>query len=608
MSARRLSALFLIFLTGLAPAAASAEDAPASQVTISLDRLVFLDGYYRATFTTSGVCAAASDAVQVLEATCGTGVTDSSIGTVRMAKLGFDASRRVEAVPSDVPFLETGQAAAREQLDRVIVRVHEAGDLRVEVSATPAGGLDPTPVGGSASTGGTIQGRSAVWSVPDAAAGTHEFSVRFAPDAPAGFTGTFVPQVIVTRTVSSERLLDHVGAPPPPMSPVAVRRKSTLVMEQHVAPGYGPPAAGTQPYVAARDALPVSFEGQAWLDASGAYNAPASGAVAAAAMGSLEELAPGSVGVIDTAAIMTSRPWIPGAEKIRAFPTLRRDPETNDVSILDHTVTTATPTALEIPVPQGPAAGTFWDGDSAVVGVVAGIGELSADREAEPQNDLGTVHADWNGNSSVAWSGLWANNAPGGEPNAVNYAKYKRDVENGALGAAGYPGGYGPFPVTAMTSATIPVIARGGDIDNRGGSLREGSPVTIRVPQGHSFAGAGTFTFWMAETGYRHTQSSSPEGLTITPQMDPGGVWMESSQNGYDRDWANLHIVTVFSTELGRQIDGGLLAESAVVVPEGARGAVDFLGVDGSSIRRRLSPGEWRVTLSPEGLSVSSLR
>jgi hypothetical protein len=144
-------------------------------------------------------------------------------------------------------------------------------------------------------------------------------------------------------------------------------------------------------------------------------------------------------------------------------------------------------------------------------------------------------------------------------------------------------------------------------MDTRGGSLREGKPVTIRIPAGHSFAGAGTFTFWMAETKYKFVQTSSPQGLTITPQMDTGGVWMESTQNGYDRDWANLHVVTVFSTELGRSIDGGMIAESAVIVPEGARAAVDFLDVNGASIHRNLFPGEWRVTLSPDGLTISPL-
>lgn len=607
MRARGLLPLVLALTAGFSPTLASADPLPTSETTVSIDRMVFPDGYYRADFTTNGACAPASDAVQVLTSSCGSGVDDSSSGTVRMAKLGFDASRRVEAVPSDVPLLETGQAAAREQLDRVIVRLHEAGDLRLVISGAQAGGLDPQPVAGSASTGGTITDRSATWTMANAAPGMYSFSVRFAPGAPAGFAGTFVPKVVVARTASGNRLLDHLGGPPPPMSPLAVQRTTTLVMAQHIAPAYGPPVAGTQPYVAARDPLPASFEAQAWLDASGAYNAQASGIVTAASIGSLEELAPGSVGVVDTAAILTSRPWIPGAEKVRAFPSVRRDAETGEVSILDSTVTTATPTTVEIPVPQGPAAGTFWDGDSAVVGAVAGIGELSVDREADPQNDQGRVHADWNGNRSVTWSGLWANNLPGGEPNALNYAKYKRDAENAALGAAGFPGGYGPFPVIATTAATIPVIAKGGDMDSRGGSLREGNPVTISVPNGHTFSGAGTFTFWMAETKYKHVQSSSPQGLTITPQMEPGGVWMESTQNGYDRDWANLHVVTVFSTELGRQIDGGMIAESAVVVPEGARGAVDFLDAEGSTTHRSLSPGHWSVTLSPEGISVSPL-
>jgi hypothetical protein len=605
---RLLLALLALAAAAIAPAAAAPSVIPSADVRVEIDRMVYPDGYYRATFTTRGACVPASDAVQVLTANCGDPVSeDVSSGTVRMAKLGFDVSRRVEAAPSDLPALETSQAVAREQLEHILVRVHEAGGLRVEVGGSPSGGLDPQPVTGSASSGGTITGRSAVWTIPSAAAGLHEFMVRFTPGAPAGFAGTYLPKVTVTRTVTDSRLLDHVGAPPPPMSPVGVQRVSTLVMAQHVGPAYGPPVAGTQAFVPTSQPFPASFEGEAWLDASGSYNGTASGLVKAAEIGSLDDIAPGSVGFVDTAAIMTSRPWIPGSDKVTAWPTIRRDPETNYVSILDHTVSTATPTALEIPVPQGPTAGTFWDGDAAIVGAVAGIGELSADRDADPQNPGGQIVADWGGQTSVAWSGLWANNVPGGEPNALNYAKYKRDVENAALGAAGFPGGYGPYPVYAMTAATIPVIARGGDIDNAGGTMLEGKPVKVRVPAGRTFAAAGTFTFWMPATKYKFTQASSPDGITITPQMDTGGVWMESTQDGYDRDWANLHVVVVFSTEMGRQFDGGMLAESSVVVPPGARAAVDFLRANGSSLHRRLSPGTWSVTLSPEGLTADRI-
>lgn len=601
MHARRLLPLLLVLVS--APATASADVSPSAEVRVSIDRLVFPDGYYGADFTTNGACAPPSDGVQVVTASCGGGATDTSSGTLRMAKLGFDVSRRVEAAPSDLPVLETGQAMAREQLDRVLVRVRETGDLRVEISGSPAGGLDPRPVGGSASSGGTITDRSVVWTVANAATGMHEFSVRFAPGAPAGFAGTFIPNVTVTRTASSDRLLDHVGGPPPPVWPVAVQRTSTLVMAQHVAPANGPPIGGTRPYAPTDDAFPGSFETQAWLDANGAYNAQAQGIVKASSVGLFDEIAPGSVGVVDTAAILNSRPYIPGSDKVRVIPGIQRDPDTGAIYRFSHDVQTATPTALELPLPHGPAAGTFFDGDSALVGAVAGLGELSADGEASPRNDTGRIVADWDGSRSVAWSGLWANNLPAGEPNALNYAKYKRDVENAALTAAGYPGGYGPYPLTAMTAATIPVVAEGGDID----TAREGQPFTVRVPEGHSFAGAGTFTFWMSETNYRFASDSSPDGLTITPRMDPGGVWMESTENGYDRDWANLHVVVVFSTEYGRPFDGGSVAESVVVVPDGARGAVDFLDAEGGAIHRNLPPGEWRVTLSPDGVNVSAL-
>ncbi|MDQ3991603.1 MAG: hypothetical protein M3245_04755, partial [Actinomycetota bacterium] len=238
-----LSLLVLLVLPGW-PAAAQPSAAPTAEVSVSIDRMVFPDGVYRAAFATEGACVPATDAVRVLEATCGdpTG-PDASAGTVRMARLGFDAFRRVDAGRADLPVAETALAAAPEQFVRVRVQVKETGDLRVEIAGRPEGGLDPRPVEGSASSGGQIGGRSATWTVLDAQPGVRDFSVRFAPGAPAGFAGTYAPEVTITRTASSGRLLDHVGGPPPPAWPVAVRRSNTLVMRQHVAAAAGPPVA-----------------------------------------------------------------------------------------------------------------------------------------------------------------------------------------------------------------------------------------------------------------------------------------------------------------------------------------------------------------------------
>ncbi len=602
-----LPLVLVLITTPLMTASASGLASPSANVMVSIDRMVYPDGLYRADFATTGACAPASDAVQVLAASCGDpAAANASSGTVRMVKLGFDASRRVEAVSADAPLLETRQAAASEQFDRVIVRLAEEGDLRIEISGSPADGLDPQPVAGSASSGGTIAGRSAIWTVPNAAPGTHEFSVRFSPGAPDGFAGTYVPRVTVTRTASGDRLLDHVGAPPPPVWPVMVQRTSTLVMAQHVAPTYGPPVPGTEPFVATTEPLPAAWSTEAWLDAAGTYNSAASGVVSASSVGRIEEIAPEAKDVVNVAGITVARPSIPRAEKIREFIGIDSNPDTSEILGFDHTVSTASPTTLENP-PEGPLAGTFWDGDAAIVGSVAGIGEVSGDRAGPPTSDTGTIAADWAGNASVAWSGLWANNLPSGEPNALNYARYLRDAQNAVLDAAGYEGGYGPYSTVVMTEASIPVVARGGDIDNREGSLRDGDVFTVGIPQGHTFAGALTFTVWMPETNYKYKQVVTGGDLTITPQIGSGGIWMESSRSGYDRDWANLHIVTLLSREYGREFDGGLHIESAVAVPLGARGALDVIAADGRALHRKLSPGLWRVMVTPQGLRVTSL-
>jgi hypothetical protein len=572
-------------------------------VSVSIDRMMYPDGVYRAAFSTDGACALATDAVQVLEATCGDStVTDASRGTVRMAKLGFDAFRRVDAGRADVPLLETTAGAAPEQFDLVRIQVKEPGDFRVEITGRPVDGLDPRPIEGSASSGGQISGRSAVWTIPNAQPGLLDFSVRFAPGAVPGSTVSYVPEVTVARTAPASLLLDHVGAPPPPMSPVAVQRTSTLVMRQHVAPASGPPLASSQPFIPTDDRLPTAFETSAALDGAGAYYATASGRVTATSVGHLDDIAPGALGAVDTLGITTSRPWIPGADKIEARPGITE--ENDQWTGFDLQAQTPLASDVTLLVPPGPLAGVFWDGDVAVAGAVASIGSVGADRPGQPTNGGGRLTMDWDGSAATAWSGLWANNVPFGEPNKLNYAEYKRDVENAALGAIGYPGGYGPFSVVGMTEASIPVVVQDGDLDTRGRQPVVGDPVQVRVPQGHTFGGAFTFTVWMEETAYDYELDSGPEGMTITPIMGRGGVWLESTQDGYARDWSNLHMVSVFSSEMNRNYDGEVLTQAALVVPSGAVGAVDVVDLQGVREHRELTPGLWTATVTPEGLNV----
>lgn len=616
MSARHTSLTLLLALLVASPAAFAAPSGlPAAGVTVSIDRMMYPDGIYRGSFTTTGACAPASDAVQVLEATCGDPVLpDASSGTVRMAKLGFDAFRRVDAGLADLPVLETTVAATPEQLDRVRLTVKEAGDLRVEVTGRPEGGLDPRPIAGSASSGGQITNRTVLWTVPNAQPGSLDFSVRFAPGAPAGSTtATYVPEVKITRTGSADRLLDHVGAPPPPMWPVAVQRTSTLLMRQHLAPGYGPPTVTSTPFLPTDDAFPTSFEVQAALDGAGAYDATASGRVSALAVGHLDAIAPGALGVINTISISTSHPGIPGADKFHVFPGLTR---AND-QWTGFTLDARTPLGTEVygVVPPGPLAGIFWDGDVAQAGGVAAIGDVSADREGQPANEQGRLMMDWDGSTARAWSGLWANDVPFGEPNKLQHAKYERDVVN--LVPIRTSAGYGPFSVLGMTEAALPVVVKGGDLDTTDGGTIYGEPVQVSVPQGHEFTLGLILTAQMPETAYNFDVATGPGGVTITPIMGPGGKWLESTQDGYARDWSNLHQVYMVSREMLRDFDGeltaqwtngndapGMTTQATLLVPPGAEGAIDLLDAEGVREHRRLTPGLWHVTATPDGLTA----
>jgi hypothetical protein len=598
MSGKHLPVAMLMVAIVIQPGGASAEPLPppTAAVDVSMERMLFPDGLYLAAFEVEGACPKATDDVQVLEAECDEdpGVPDRVAGTLRFARLGFDALRRVEAGDSDRPMMETAQAAAPEQLAGVHVDLREPGDLVVEIAGIQTLEVDPRPIDGSASLGGQISDRSVTWSVPSASAGVHDFAVRFAPTATAGFTGTFVPQVTVRLSSTSATLLEGGYAAVP--SPVPAQRTSTLVMRQRVAPAYGPPITRASPYVSVASPLPSAWATQLSIDAAGAYSPLASGEASVTSPGRLDDLAPGLRDVFNSMSITTLRPLIPGGDKVghQVGPLV----EDGAFTGFSSTLRTAAPSppVLSADPPQGPHAGMLWDGDAAELGVTGTAGVVKAVREGEPTDPGGVVATDWDGSMALAWSGLWANAVPGGEPNALNYGKHYWDTYYEANGFD-----VGPYAAVAIGSTTIPVVARGGDIDNRGGGTLVGETLSIPAPDGHTIGGVAMTTVFRASTRYQHDFAFGPgkRSVRITPKVGPDGVWLESTQDGYDRDWSNLHLLSLTSIERGRDYDGtGFVTETVLRVPPGAKGVVDFLDAQGRAHRTTVTPGVWQVLVT----------
>lgn len=585
---------FLVAALGVAGAPATAQEPASVSVSVAMDRMVFPDGLYRAAFRADGACISANDDVEVTVAACGTGGADVTEGTLRRAVLGFDAIRKVEALPADAPLAETAQAAAPEQLDAVSVRLREAGDLTVQIAGTPAEGVDPRPVPGSASpSSGEIADRAVTWRLPGQGPGTYLFSVRFRPGAPAGSAGTFVPEVRVELRTSSGVLLRHAGGE---VSGQA-SRVSALTMRQRVAPASGPPALSTDRFHAAPGAgpLPVTWETQVALDARGQYQSLASGDVSASTRGPFEELTPGGLGVLDTAFMTTAWYDVRGQGKAQVWMGFER---LDDGTLSGFRATVRTPPPAD---PFGLQAGgaTLWDGDTMSFGVSAGAHTLDAGRKGPPVGPEGVVAPDWNGGTVHRWSGTWANVVPAAEPNAVNPQNYLAPIY-----------GYG---VLDGIAATIPMVATGGDVDNRsGGSPESGEPAVIDLFPAECASSAIWINVFLAQTKYSAGLSSllnCPSAATLTPNVGAGGYWLRSTRDGYYRDWSNVTFLSIAATDRGQPGRDVVPVHRVVaLVPAGA--AAEALAVDvatGREYRAALTPGTWVVTLTSDGLAVDTL-
>lgn len=581
------------------PIAARAASGTSVTVSVVTDRTVYPDGLYRGAFTATGACVPASDDVAVTRSVCSDdpAVVDEAEGTVRQVSLGFDAVHRVEAAPVDVPVLETSQAAVPEQSETVLVLLRRPGDLTVRVTGQPIDGFDPRPVPGSATPSGEFGERTVTWSKPAADAGQHVFSVRFRPGAPAGHTGSFVPEVSVELKEQPKGLLDFAMGTVPSDAPVD--RTSTLMMRQVISPEYGPPAMSTTAFFPAKgsDPNPVGWEAGVAMDARGRYQSTVSGPVAATTVGSLSELAPEAVGVVSGAWIASGWYEIRGQQKAKPFMDFEFTPDGDVSGFVAAVQTSPTVDAFGL----GAGGSTIWNGDTARFGIFGGVHALNARRQGTPANDIGALRPDFGGGVTYEWSGLWANPVPGAEPNRLNPYAY----------VYGSPSPYGySYNVLHVNSATVPMVVEGGDLDNRSGGTVTGESAVIPYPPGEVAVSAIALHVYIPETNYRAEMTIRPgNAATVTPTVRPGGYWLESTRNGYDRDWSNVTYANVF-TDTGTQrplpegvalVQGGL-----ALVPPGMAGEIEAIdAATGRTERMPLGPGVWRVRFTAdEGLSA----
>lgn len=551
-------------------------------------------GVEHATFDVSGACLTSDGAVRVTERVCDE-ASSSSRGQLALARLGFRAARQVDAGQDDRSLLEVRTAAAPEQLVVVHLEVLDPGDVSVEVSGHATDDVDPKVVSGTASDDGREHDRAVVWELNDAEPGAHEFSARFAPNATTGFVGSFVPEVTISRQDTSTDLLEFVGGSVPAAG--LVERRHTLLMEQRVTDAYGePPAVAAFGYEQAGSlATPTSFSTYGTLDAQGNYHAPSAGPVSHVVESPFADIAPGATGHITAVVRSRSFPNRLGMEKadvVGSPTTWEGEPFTPEASIngLAMGLATAAPGEGTLTSPNSPWAGMLYDGDSVHYGLPVGIGGTGGGHDGLPSRVGGALGTDWDGTLALAWSATWANAAPGLEPNTLGPDPSWTD---------------GGSDVRYLASAVVPLVVTGGDIDNRDGDEPiVGDSIVVEVPSGLVMTGSSMITFGASEspTNYSWEYATDPAAgtRTITPSVGPGGYWLQSTIDGYDRRWSpHAHFVSIGARDPAHtSAQDGVVLHHDVIVSPGEQATVEAF--DAAGVRfahRQLTPGAWQVQI-----------
>lgn len=517
----------------LLPGAAGSAAPRTATTRLTIDRLTYVDGTYRAR-THGG-----------------------------FAWLGFDAARSSEAVGSDVPGTRTSQTAVPgavpEHFESLTLDLGRPGDLTVVMIGRHTGTANPRAVPGSASGNGDTKGRRVTWRIEDAEPGTYTFSALFKPRAFEPNLGTFLPESRVTLTTG----------------PVAAR----LVLEQHVAPVYGPPAmyAG-RPHASNH---PVAHPDEWAADPS--YVAEGNYSWATGRVGAVRESSLGALTGVDdftTGSMGSGMSYPLTGPKVNTFMDFTYGRGFRVTGFL-HGVVTADALGEFIPLDTYPTGGTIYDGDSATFGIGMSAASVHSREKRKPRDDHGRLGWDWDGAWAEAWSTKDEQMAPATDRTAIQ-------------------------PVLQQESVLY-VRASGGDVDNRDGTTAvKGRRWILDLPD-HEFGFIFSGASYPPETKYRTRAGFTEDGrFFMRPTIRPGGYMLEGTTDEYFRDWqaAELLSVGLFGTQ--PEEDPG--ARRLFTFAPGTKGAIVAATTLGRIERFVVAPGTWELTGTRAGFELRALR
>jgi hypothetical protein len=524
---------------------------------------------------------------------------------VTEALLGFDVARSVDA-GSAIDGAAVSSASAPAQTAVATVRLHQPGALTVTVEAASANGVAPTPVPGSANEGAVATEKGFIWELPDAAPGDFEFSALFTPNPEPGWVGQFEPKVTVSLRRTTTRL-EALGSDID--LPLPIELVTTALLPQRVTPIQGPPAIAADDLMVAEGepGVPQNFMALQHLEGRGAYNSTALGDVTGG-FGDIpfNEIAPGAGLGANTAASSYTDLFVTGQRKSDAeFHVTGTDEQWTGMSFSMSTAEAtrgeaANPAAVAAP---GVAGGTIWDGDVIGTALEASLARVSTDSTTF---SLGQGHIvdGWSGETNEGWSYTYANAAPYAEPNTLNPTVPLKQITSPILDGPSSKWNRLNWISAHTTSLVVPWFSRDGHIDNRSGSSDiQGSPVEIKTLRGMQPVTWLLQTIWPTVSKFALDSPFDDAGITITPKVRPGGYLLESSGQGFERDWSPVTFYRATTVRVGEPIPE-MRSTNFIVVPPGTRNSIVVGLASGRVVKRTLGAGSWQITVGPDRVNV----
>lgn len=515
---RRLGVALTMVLVLPCPSVALASDHGAkveSVMEVSTDRHAYVDGSEHARFRLRGQCIRPRPWLVVRRDRCGD--KRGTIGTVRLARLGFDVAHTVDAGERTVPVVQVASRVDQVQISTIVVALHRGGDLRVRLDAAGSHGVPASVVHDTAQPSPSSRGRAYVeWLVPDARAGQYKFTVGVRFDQPQPVTDSYVPAVTTELSSTGRRHLDAYDGP------VVGRRgpqRATLTMRAHSAPAFGAPDVRASPWFIHSDGVTGLGVQRLSMHAKGAYHTPTSGPKR---IDSSIKRPHGPTSWLQTTS------WV-DTDKVAG------DLPFSTTHLLTSLRTSNVVETAPRPAAQ-PTAGWIYDGDSIDLTFVAAGASARADEDRLPASNTGELVAGRPSQAVREWATFIAGTVPAGEGNSLHSTS---------------PGT--PKPRGHMTTVfSIPVTASRGDIDNRASDASVfGQPVEVRAPAGHqltrvthSFVAPGQAQPDYLDVADRGELGLDLDKVTLTPMVGPGGYWLDARDRN---DWKGYFLVVLDS-------------------------------------------------------------